>query len=108
MNVNDDTQTRASSIEHHILRDVLDQTAVGSIIDDCRVLCGVDAEAAWAVIQSQAALGRLRAYRGRGPFETVVLTQASLAEVQGNYELWVEPTAKTFERLNEINAGGSS
>ena len=108
MNVSNHVPARASSIEHDILKDVLDQTAVGNIIDECHRLWDIDADAAWAIIQSQAALGRLRAYRGDGPFETVDLTQSSLAEVRGNYELWVEPTASTFERLNEIDAGRAS
>jgi hypothetical protein len=95
---------RASSLEHDVLRCILDQIAVGHIIDMGRQLWNADASTTWAVLQDQAALGRVRAYRGEGPYHYVDLAHDRLADVEKDYELWVEPTEETFVRLNEIGA----
>ncbi len=93
---------RAASLEHDLLRSVLDQDAVPQILTMARDNWGVDTAGAWAALQQQAALGRLRAYRGLGPYTAVDLTQASLEDVAEDPEVFVEPTDGTFARLNEI------
>lgn len=95
---------RASSLEHDVLLSILDQDGVGYIIDMGRQFWNADASTTWAILQNQAALGRVRAYRGEGPYHYVDLAHTSLADVEKDYELWVEPTENTFARINEITA----
>jgi hypothetical protein len=63
---------------------------------------GLDAAAAWAAVQQQAALGRLRGYRGTG--DAFDLMRASLGQVRLDHELFVEPTEVTFARLAELHS----
>ncbi len=93
---------RATSFEQDLLRCVLDQDAVPQILEMARDVWGLDAAAAWAALQQQAALGRLRAYRGAG--EAADLTRASLHGVEQDHQLFVEPTDQTFARLAELQS----
>ena len=106
----DDQQqrTRARSLEQDLLWSVLDQDAVPSILAMARDHWSVDAAVAWAALERQAALGRLRAYRGTGPFTPVDLAQVAFAEAEQDHELFVEPTEATHLRLREIGAETAS
>ena len=106
----DDQQqrARASSLEQDLLWSVLDQDAVPSILAMARDHWGVDAATAWAALGRQAAVGRLRAYRGTGPFTPVDLAHVALAEAEQNHDLFVEPTEATHQRLREVGAGTAS
>jgi hypothetical protein len=53
-------------------------------------------------LQQQAALGRLRGYRGAG--EAADLARTSLHEASQDHELFVEPTDLTFARLDELQS----
>ncbi len=72
------------------------------ILDMARDLWGVDTAAAWAALQQEAALGRLRGYRGAG--DKADLARASLHEAARDHELFVEPTKLTFARLDELQS----
>jgi len=84
---------------------VLDQDAVPHILEMAREHWGVDAAAAWAALRQQAALGRLGAYRGTGPFTVVDLAEVLLDDAAQDYELFIEPTEATRARLIEIGGG---
>ena len=102
----DDRQqgTHARSFEQDLLWSVLDQDAVPHVLAMACDNWGVDADAAWAELVRQAALGRLRAYRGPEPDASVDLARTPLDEATQDYELFVEPTEATFARLSEIGA----
>ncbi len=99
--------TRAHSFEQNLLWSVLDQDAVPHILEMARNHWGVDAAAAWAALREQAVLGRLRAYRGTGPFTPIDLAHVLLDDAAQDYKLFVEPTEATRARLNEIGAEAS-
>jgi hypothetical protein len=93
--------TRAVSFEQDLLRCVLDQDSVPQILDMARDMWSMTAPAAWAALQQQAALGRLRAYRGAG--QAADLVRASLSETARDHALFVGPTDLTFARLDELS-----
>jgi hypothetical protein len=93
---------RARSFEQDLLWSVLDQDAVPHILNMARDHWGLDAATAWAALQQQAVLGRLRAYRGMGPFTPADLAALSLAEAAQDFVLFVEPTEATHARLAEL------
>ena len=97
-------RTRARSFEQDLLWSVLDQDAIPDILAMARDHWSMDTTAAWAALVQQAALSRLRAYRGTGPFRPVDLARTLLTEAARDYELFVEPTEATRLRLNEIGA----
>lgn len=96
--------SRASSFEQDLLWSVLDQDAVPHILAMAHSHWGINFEAAWAVLQQQAALGRLRTYRDGGSFTPVDPASLSLDKVAQDYQLFVEPTDATLVRLREIGA----
>jgi hypothetical protein len=95
---------RAQSFEQDLLWSVLDQDGVPHILSMARDHWGLDAATAWALLQQQAALARLRAYRGVGSFTSVDLATLSLDKVAQDFLLFVEPTEATHSRLAEIAA----
>ena len=94
--------TQAHSFEQDLLWSVLDQDAVPHILEMARDHWGVDAATAWAALREQATLGRLKAYRGTGPFIPVDFTKIRFEGAGQDYELFVEPTEATHARLSEI------
>jgi hypothetical protein len=93
--------TRATSFEQDLLRCVLDQDSVPQMLDMARDRWGMTAPVAWAALQQQSALGRLRGYRGAG--DKADLARASLHEAARDHTLFVEPTDLTFARLDELS-----
>lgn len=98
---------QASSFEQDLLWSVLDQDAMPHILDMAREHWKLGPDAAWAVIQAQSAAGRLRAYRGIEPGPYVDLSQAALKDVRQDFELFVEPTEATKNRLGELSGAGT-
>jgi hypothetical protein len=95
--------TRAASLEQDLLWSVLDQDSVPNILAMASHNWKAASPAAWAALLQAEAFGRLRAYRGEGPFTTVDLTQVPLEMAAHDHELFVEPTEKTHARLNDIS-----
>ncbi len=98
-------QKRAGSFEQDLLWSILDQDAVPQIFDMARTNWNVDAASAWTALLEQAQLGRLRAYRGTGPFVPVDLNQLSVGDVAQDHALFVEPTEATGQWLGPDKEG---
>lgn len=95
-------QARARSFEEDLLRSVLDQMRFRIFLRWHAITGILDTRAAWSALAEQAAVGRVRAYRGMGKFQPVDLTRTSLDDVLEDYPLFVGPTNATLARLNEI------
>ncbi len=98
-------QKSAGSFEQNLLWSILDQDAVPQIFDMARENWDVDAASAWAALLKQGQYGRLRAYRGTGPFVAVELKQLSVGDVAQDHELFVEPTEATGQWLGPDKEG---
>lgn len=108
MDVEPRTGTRARSFEQDLLWSVLDGDAVPHVVAMARERWGVGAAAAWDELVRQGALGRLRAYRGTGPYEDVDLSRADRSTCEADHGLVLEATEGTLARLNEIAASGAT
>jgi hypothetical protein len=97
--------SKARTFEQDLLWSVLDHVAVEHILAMARDDWGLDAATAWAAVQEQARLGRLRAYRESVPVD---LTKMTLDQAAEDHVLFVEPTEATFARLNEMPEAAKS